>query len=129
MNVRRAGALMRRVWPLQWPVAVRSRVLPYPDSGYARSVYRWVTGPRGGRKWKPTHLIVLCREHATAETLIHEWTHAARHEVMGDDDLCDAHVDSLEYELHGHDDKYWLAYGRIYRAMARFFDSAETGET
>ncbi len=128
MNIRRASSLMRRVWPLVWPVSVRSRVLPFPVSGQTRTVSRMIRGPRGGRgRCGPTHLILLDPEHADAETLVHEWAHAAYHEV--EDDFSDADVGSLDYELHGHGDNYWLTYGQIYRALTRYTWSLSTEKT
>lgn len=42
--------------------------------------------------------------HATVDTLLHEWTHALRHE------------DDPGAELH-HDNEFWILFGSLYRTF------------
>lgn len=87
MNLRKASALMREVWPLRWPVTLRR----FPKAarrdsatgriiGCHRVVCRTVAGPRGGKKLALVHQIEVDHRLVTSVELVHEWTHAAQAE-------------------------------------------------
>jgi hypothetical protein len=98
---------MRHAWPLLWPVTLRHAELAYPLSG--RHFIR--EGSRG-----KVHVILIHPDHATGETVIHEWAHAA-HVEHPTYKVPTSDPDSVQGQLDDHPKEFFALYGMIYRAL------------
>ncbi len=99
---RRLVALLRQDFPTDHAVEVRRRTLKTCRARH-RIHPREKIGPRGGKTYPLTHIIVIDKDVGVGdcfESLFHEWAHALRWE---------------QNPNAGHDDTYWKFYGRMYR--------------